>query len=861
MKSILEKMTQKSQEAFQEAFILAQNKKNPSVEPEHLIQKILEQPEGIVPQILESSSDFSLPDLKERLNEVIERFPKVNGGSPPALSGKLESLLLSAKKECEALGDSYISTEHLFLGVFKSGGQIATLFNRLQITKETFLATLKSLKGEKKVTDPHPENKWNVLKKYTRDLTEMAEQGLLDPVIGRDAEIRRVMQILSRRTKNNPVLIGEPGVGKTAIAEGLALRIVKKDVPEALLGRKLLSLDLAALVAGSKYRGEFEDRLKTLISEITSSDGGILLFIDELHNLVGAGKTDGAMDASQILKPTLARGELRTIGATTLDEYRKFIEKDKALERRFQVLLVQEPGIEDAITILRGLKDRYEVHHGVRIKDQALVTAVKLSHRYITERFLPDKAIDLVDEAASRLSIEINSVPNIIDEKQRKIIQLQVEQKALLKEKDEASKKRLKEIQILLENLEEENKKLRIQWEKEKSSITDLKSLKQKIESVKLDIERAEREGELEKAAELKYGRLPELSNELKKCELEAKNKSVKKALLKEEVGPEEIADVVSQWTGIPVNKMLKTEAEKLLNMETHLKSHVVGQNEALSLISNGVRRARAEISDPDRPMGSFMFLGPTGVGKTETAKALAEFLFDSKDNLIRIDMSEYMEKHSVARLIGAPPGYVGYDEGGQLTEKIRRRPYSVVLMDEIEKAHPDVFHTLLQVLDDGRLTDGQGRTVDFRNTLLIMTSNLGSDVLTNQSIEAKKKEEAVMERLKNHFRPEFLNRVDEIILFHSLSKETLSHIVTIQMNQVKERLKNKNIEITLDKKALNYLEKKGFDPLYGARPIKRAIQKYVLDPLAQKIIQREIGPKDHVLVTGNDLGLKLVKQ
>ena len=860
MKSILEKMTQKSQEAFQKAFFLAQNKNNPSIEPEHLILKVLEQPEGIVPQILESSK-VSLPDLKKSLNEVIERLPQVKGGSPPAPSGKLENLLLSAKKECEALEDSYISTEHLFLGAFKSSGQIVTLFNRLQITKETFLATLKSLKGEKKVTDPHPENKWNVLKKYTRDLTEMAELGQLDPVIGRDTEIRRVIQILSRRTKNNPVLIGEPGVGKTAIAEGLALRIVKKDVPETLLGRKLLSLDLAALVAGSKYRGEFEDRLKALISEVTASRGGILLFIDELHNLVGAGKTDGAMDASQILKPALARGELRTIGATTLDEYRKFIEKDKALERRFQVLLVQEPNIEDAITILRGLKERYEVHHGVRIKDQALVTAVKLSHRYITERFLPDKAIDLVDEAASRLSIEINSVPSVIDEIQRKIIQLQVEQKALFKEKDEASKKRVKEIKILLENLEEENKKLRIQWEKEKSSITDLKSLKQKIESIKLDIERAEREGELEKAAELKYGKLPELSSELKKYELEAKNKSVKKALLKEEVGLEEIADVVSQWTGIPVNKMLKTEAEKLLNMETHLKSHVVGQDEALSLISNGVRRARAEISDPDRPMGSFIFLGPTGVGKTETAKALSEFLFDSRDNLIRIDMSEYMEKHSVARLIGAPPGYVGYDEGGQLTEKVRRRPYSVVLMDEIEKAHPDVFHILLQVLDDGRLTDGQGRTVDFRNTLLIMTSNLGSDVLVNQSLEAKKKEEAVMDKLKAHFRPEFLNRVDEIILFHSLNKETLSHIVTIQMNQVKERLKNKNIEITLDEKALSYLGEKGFDPFYGARPIKRAIQKYVLDPLAQKIIQGEIGPKDHVLVKGNDLGLKLVKQ
>ena len=710
------------------------------------------------------------------------------------------------------------------------------------------------------MTNPHPENKINVLKKYTRDLTEKAEKGHLDPVIGRESEIRRVIQILSRRTKNNPVLIGEPGVGKTAIAEGLAVRIVKKDVPEALLGRQLLSLDLAALVAGSKYRGEFEDRLKALIFEVTASQGKVLLFIDELHNLVGAGKTDGAMDAGQILKPALARGELRAIGATTLDEYRKFIEKDKALERRFQVLLVQEPTPEDALTILRGLKERYEVHHGVRIKDSALVSAVKLSHRYITERFLPDKAIDLIDEAASRLSIEINSVPQVIDENQRKIVQLQVEKKALLKEKDETSKKRVKEIEVLLKNLEEATKKLRFQWEKEKSSITSLKSLKKKMESLKQDIERAEREGELEKAAELKYGKLPELSKELKKRELEAESKALKKALLKEEVGSEEIADVVSQWTGIPVSKMLQTEVEKLLYMEEHLKSQVVGQDEALSLISNGVRRARAEISDPNRPTGSFIFLGPTGVGKTETAKALAEFLFDSRDSLVRIDMSEYMEKHSVSRLIGAPPGYVGYDEGGQLTEKVRRRPYSVVLMDEIEKAHPEVFHVLLQVLDDGRLTDGQGRTVDFKNTLLIMTSNLGSDVLTDKNLKDKEKKKVVMERVKTHFRLEFLNRVDEIILFRSLEEEMLSRIVTIQMNQVKERLKNKNITIELDKKALSYVGKKGFDPLYGARPVKRVIQKLILDPLAQKIIKGEIGEGDKILVKGNDLGLELVK-
>lgn len=863
MKFLLEKMTQKAGEALREAFLLAQNKSHPTVEPEHLIQEVLNQREGIVPQILEEMPNVSLWALKAQLNKEIDRMAKVSGKgvSPPALSRKMETLLLTAEKEREALSDSYISTEHLILGAFADDSAISGLLARFSITKEAFLKFLKEKKGDKKVTDPHPEDKWNVLKKYTKDLTEMAEQGKLDPVIGRDTEIRRVVQILSRRTKNNPVLIGEPGVGKTAIAEGLALRIVKKDVPETLLGRKLLSLDLAALVAGSKYRGEFEDRLKALISEVTASNGEILLFIDEIHNLVGAGKTDGAMDAGQILKPALARGELRAIGATTLDEYRKFIEKDKALERRFQVLSVREPGTADALTILRGLKERYEVHHGVRIKDSALIAAVRLSHRYITERFLPDKAIDLIDEAASRLSIEIGSVPGVIDENQRKIIQLQVEKKALFKEKDEASKKRVKEIEKILKDLEEKTRKLRSQWEKEKSSITDLKLLKKKMEDTKLEIERAEREGNLEKAAELKYGKLPEISKELKKREEEAGNKPLKKALLKEEVGPEEIADVVSEWTGIPVNKMLKTEAEKLLNMEERLRASVVGQNEALSLISNGVRRSRAEISDPDRPMGSFIFLGPTGVGKTETAKALAEFLFDSKESLIRIDMSEYMEKHSVARLIGAPPGYVGYDEGGQLTEKVRRRPYSVVLMDEIEKAHGDVFNVLLQVLDDGRLTDGQGRTVDFRNTLLIMTSNLGSEILADNSLEEKKKKQQVMEKLKAHFRPEFLNRVDEIVLFHSLGKKILRDIITIQMNRVKQRLKDKNITISLDDKALQHLEEKGFDPVYGARPVRRAIQKLILDPLAQKIIQQEIHSGDRVLVKGNDLSLELIKQ
>ena len=703
------------------------------------------------------------------------------------------------------------------------------------------------------------QEKKGVLAQFGRDLTTLAEEGRLDPVIGRDTEIRRLIEVLARRTKNNPVLIGEPGVGKTAIAEGLALRIIKQDVPQVLWNKKVVALDLASMVAGSHFRGAFEARLKAIIKEVVNSAGQIILFIDELHNLVGAGKTEGAMDAGQILKPALARGELRAIGATTLDEYRKFIEKDKALERRFQVVLVKEPDVASAITILRGLKEKYEVYHGVRIKDSALVSAVKLSHRYISNRFLPDKAIDLIDEAASRLNIEINSVPAEIDEIRRKMTHLQVEQKALKKEKEENTKSRLKVLEKELAELNNRHLELKSRWDKEKEKISSLKKIKVEIEKVRTAIEKAEREAQLDEVAELKYGTLPELEKKLKQYhEKTMKTQKESGSLLNEEVGPEEVAATVSRWTGIPVSKMLESESHKLLNMEKNLCTQVVGQDQAVRVISDSIRRSRAGIADPHRPIGSFIFLGPTGVGKTETARALSHFLFDSREAMVRIDMSEYGEKHQVSRLIGAPPGYIGHDEGGQLTEAVRRQPYCVVLFDEIEKAHPDIFPVLLQVLDDGHLTDSHGRVVNFKNTVLIMTSNISSSVPTDSKLSEMEKQEQVMKDLRKYFRPEFLNRIDEVVLFNSLSEEHIAEIVNIQIRGVEKRLGEKNIQLELDKKVVEYLARRGFDPDYGARPLKRIIQRELLNPLANRIVSGELKEGTKVKVTANDLNLEL---
>jgi ATP-dependent Clp protease ATP-binding subunit ClpB len=858
----IEKMTQKSQEAMQAAAKAAERAGHSSVEVAHLIFEVLSQPGGIVPSVA-SSAGADLSQTKSALAEVISGLPQVSGeGVKVVASPELVKVFNQAEKEAGEMGDQYISTEHFVLAAFSVGPKsVIGALEKGGCKPEAFKQALGKMRGSQKVTDDNPENKFDALKKYARDLTELAAEGKLDPVVGRDEEIRRVVQVLSRRTKNNPVLIGEPGVGKTAIAEGLAVRIVNSDVPSVLINKKLMALDMGALIAGAKYRGEFEDRLKAVIKEVTDSAGEIVLFIDEIHTLVGAGKSEGAMDAGQILKPALARGELRCIGATTLDEHKKYIEKDKALERRFQTVLVEEPSVHDAITILRGLKEKYEVHHGVRITDPAIVSAVKLSHRYITSRFLPDKAIDLMDEAASRLSIEINSVPQEIDEIQRKMVQLQIEREALKKESSAEATERLAALESELKELDEKHKELSAQWEKEKTEIGGVKGIKERIEAVKVEMEQAERSGNLERAAELRYGELPSLEKQLKEHE-ERSAKGIashdEDRLLKEEVGPEEIAEVVAKWTGVPVKKMLESESDKLLTMEDKLRERVVGQDHALRSVSNAIRRARAEISDPNKPIGSFVFLGPTGVGKTETVKALAEFMFDTEEAVVRIDMSEYMEKHSVARLIGAPPGYVGYEEGGQLTERVRRRPYSVVLMDEIEKAHPDVFNVLLQVLDDGRLTDGQGRTVDFRNTVFIMTSNVGAHALIDESLDEEAKEIAVREAMKETFRPEFINRIDETVLFKSLGQEQINGIVEIQLAEVQERLREKRITLEWDAAALEFLSKRGFDPLYGARPLKRVIQNEVLDPLATELISGKVNNGDSVMLKGTDLKITL---
>jgi ATP-dependent Clp protease ATP-binding subunit ClpB len=849
--SDIEKMTTKSQEAMQGAAKLAEKRDHPAVEPEHLFTELVHQADGIVPSLIQTA-EGDLEGLKRDLEVALDRLPQVSGQSRRvSASSRLIKIFEGADKEMRALGDSYISTEHFLLSALTGGvSDFARLLEKHRITRAKVEAALKKVRGNQKVTDDNPEAKYEALKKYGRDLTAAAGEGKLDPVIGRDEEIRRVIQVLSRRTKNNPVLIGEPGVGKTAIAEGLAGRIIKGDVPEVLKGKLVIALDMGSLIAGAKYRGEFEDRLKAVIKEVTDSNGKVILFIDEMHTLVGAGKAEGAMDAGQLLKPALARGELRCIGATTLDEYRKHIEKDAALERRFQQVLISEPNIEDAITILRGLKEKYEVHHGVRIRDSAIIAAVKLSSRYISSRFLPDKAIDLMDEAASRLSIEIGSVPTEIDQLEREKMQLQVEREALKREKDEASLDRLELIEEELEQVEDKAKELRAKWELERSGITDLKDTKEKIEHIRVDIERAERGGQLEKAAELKYGRLPELEKKLKTLNDRAESANGGDGrMLREEVGPEEIAEIVAKWTGIPVNRMLQTEQDRLLKMEDDLRKRVVGQDRALTVVADAIRRARAEISDPNRPIGTFIFLGPTGVGKTETVKALAEFLFDSEQSVIRIDMSEYMEKHAVARLLGAPPGYVGYEEGGQLTEQVRRKPYSVVLFDEVEKAHPDVFNVLLQVLDDGRLTDGQGRVVDFKNTVLIMTSNIGSQAIMDPDLTAAKREKMIQEALHLHFRPEFLNRIDETVIFNQLTQNELNGIVRIQLKQVEKRLADKKIAIEFTDDALKVLAQRGFDPVFGARPLKRVIQGEILNPLAKEIIGGKIKAGDLVKV------------
>ncbi|MFP5351615.1 MAG: ATP-dependent chaperone ClpB [Actinomycetota bacterium] len=831
----INKLTLKSQEALASAQKLAGDLNHQQVETAHLLAALVGEAEGVVFPILQKLG-VSPRTIRTRLDAVLERVPKVYGQVEIYLSQGLRTLLESAFKEAEGLGDAYVSTEHLLLALVEQGDDTASVLTEAGVDKQKLLGALKEVRGSHRVTDQTPEEKYQALERFGRDLTEAARRGKLDPVIGRDEEIRRVVQVLSRRTKNNPVLIGEPGVGKTAIAEGLANRIVAGDVPESLKNKKLVSLDIGSMVAGSKYRGEFEERLKAVLKEIADSDGEIITFLDELHTIVGAGAAEGAVDAGNMIKPMLARGELRMIGATTLDEYRKHIEKDPALERRFQPVMVGEPSVADTIAILRGLKERYEVHHGVRIQDSALVGAAVLSDRYVSGRFLPDKAIDLVDESASRLRIEIDSMPTEIDVLDRRAKQLEIEKAALAKETDAASKERLARIEEELAGLHEEMDGMKAHWEQEKSAIETIRSLKAEIETVRGEAERAERDGDLAKAAELRYGRLVELQKQLDEANSHLAALQRDRKFLKEEVDEEDIAEVVARWTGIPVSKLMEGEVEKLVKMETGLHERVVGQDEAVAAVSNAIRRARAGLGDPDRPIGSFIFLGPTGVGKTESARALAEFMFDDEHAMIRLDMSEYMEKHSVSRLVGAPPGYVGYDEGGQLTEAVRRRPYSVVLLDEIEKAHPDVFNTLLQILDDGRLTDGQGRVVDFKNTVVIMTSNLGSQFMLSLTDEGEISDK-VLEVVKDHFKPEFLNRVDEIIVFHRLSMEHLEEIVTIQLERLVARLEQRGLDLRLTPQARRYLAEQGYDPAYGARPLKRLIQRRLENELALKML------------------------
>jgi ATP-dependent Clp protease ATP-binding subunit ClpB len=862
----LNQFTEKAQEAILGAQQQAEQAGHPQLEPEHLLVTLVEQRDGVVPALLRKA-EIEPDRLAQAARAELARLPKAYGGAQPILSPRFRAVVDAARGEAARLKDEFVSTEHLLLAIGSEPGRApaARLLQQLGLTRDRVLELLAQVRGSQRVTDQNPEGKYQALERYGRDLTDLARKGKLDPVIGRDEEVRRVIQVLSRRTKNNPVLIGEPGVGKTAIVEGLAQRIVRGDVPEGLEQKRIVGLDMGALVAGAKYRGEFEERLKAVLKEIADSNGEVILFIDELHTVVGAGAAEGSLDASNMLKPMLARGELHTIGATTLDEYRKHIEKDAALERRFQPVQVGEPTVEDTISILRGLRERYEIHHGVKLKDAALVAAAVLSHRYIADRFLPDKAIDLVDEAASKLRMEIDSMPAELDEVSRRIMQLEIEREALRKETDTPSQERLGRLERELADLKETKSTLATRWESEKTAIGAARQLKEDLEQVRLGIERAQRLGDYAKASELQYGRLPELERALKGQEERLAALQADGHLLKEEVDEEDIAEVVSKWTHIPVSRLMEGEIQKLLRMEDRLHARVVGQSDAIGAVANAIRRARAGLQDPNRPLGSFVFLGPTGVGKTELARALAEFLFDDEQAMIRVDMSEYQEKHTVSRLIGAPPGYVGYDEAGQLTEAVRRRPYAVVLFDEVEKAHPEVLNVLLQVLDDGRLTDGKGRRVDFTNTVVIMTSNLGSQYLAEQArreaviTEGARRE--VMDALRAHFRPEFLNRIDEIIVFHPLGRDHMKRIIEIQVMRLMRRLEDRKIHVNLTDEAKEQLVEEGYDPVYGARPLKRTLQRRVLDPLAMRVLEGEFREGDSVVVDAGSPDLTFAKQ